>query len=182
MRILITCHIFALLVSCNPYDPYPFTHYNIKAIIEPEQAKISANVQMIFVPRQEYRDSICFSLNPGLEITSLTAQELKYYEFHTRDTGNLVLYIQDPVGPNEQLHISLSYEGTLSGEAIISMDSSLFWYPVNSNSSPSTFQAKFALSGKWQISDPATGAGKHGKRLYATRQPLNSLNIIFTGN
>ena len=180
LRVLIACLVFLILASCNPYEPYPITHYNISASIEPDQARISANVQMVLVTRQEYRDSICFSLNPGVKIHALTAQVLRYYEFYDRDTCNLVLYIEDPVGPGEQLSISLSYEGQLSDELLISMDSSLYWYPVNNGSHPATFQAEFSLPGNWQISEPLIVPGKHGKRLYQSRLPRNSLSIIFT--
>jgi hypothetical protein len=169
-----------VLSSCNPYEQYHFTHYNIKAAIDPEEAMISANVQMIFLPRQEYVDSICFLLNPGLKTHSLTAQELKYYEFNSMDTGKLVLYIQEPIRPNEQLHIAMSYSGKLAKQTLTNMDSSIFWYPVNRDTPPSTFQAKFALPGNWHISNVATGRGKHGKHLYQSKLPQPALNLIFT--
>jgi len=180
LRILTSILGVLVLSSCNPYEPYPFTHYNIKAAIDPEEASISANVQMVFIPRQEHSDSICFYLNPGVEILSLTAQELKHYKFFHADTGKLVLYIQETVRPFEQLHISLSYAGKLANRSLVSMDSSIFWYPVNIDTPPSTFQAKFALPGKWQISNLTTGTGKHGKRLYQSTLPQSALNLIFT--
>ena len=76
--------IFLLLsgFSCNPYNPYFFTHYHITASYDPSTTSLSANVQMVFVAGQEYHDSITFQLNESVEILSLTAQELKYYEFN----------------------------------------------------------------------------------------------------
>ena len=173
--------ILLVVASCSPYEPYSCTHYDMKLIVDPEEATISANVQMVFLPRQGYQDSICFFLNPGLEIHSLTAQALKYYEFYAGDTGNLVLYIQEPVLPNEQLHIAMSYSGRLDNQPVMNMDTSLFWYPLNTDARPCTFTAKFALPGNWEISSPPTRMGKHGKWLYQSELPHNSLNVIFTG-
>ena len=87
--------------------------------MDPGQGFLSANVQMVFVPRQRYSDSICFRLDPGLRIHSLAAQELKHYSFKQSGGGWLVLYLQDPVESHDQLHISMSYSGTLkSAESV----------------------------------------------------------------
>jgi hypothetical protein len=169
--------IFLLTVpeSCSPYEPYPYTHYYIQATIEPEIARIAANVQLVFIPRKDYYDSILFYLNPGVEIQSLAAQELQYYEF---EGDELRLYIEEPVMRNEQLHISLSYSGVITDRVLEHMDSSLLWYPLNEDIYPSTFHAKFNLAGEWQISEPETGTGKHGKRLYQSLQPRGFLDIV----
>lgn len=181
LRTAVITLLLALIASCNPYEPYSHTHYYIQATIDPEQANISANVQIVFIPRLEYHDSICFSLNSCLEIHSLTAQELRYYKFNDNDSGNLVLYIQEPIYPSEQLHIALSYTGKLDNKPVHKLDSGMLWYPMNPDATPATFQAKFAIPGDWQISSPQTGMGKHGKWLYQNEQPRSSINLIFTG-
>jgi len=57
---------------------------------------------MVFVAGQEYNDSITFQLNESVEILSLTAQELKYYEF---DRGLLVLFIEEAVMKGDPDHL-----------------------------------------------------------------------------
>ena len=169
-----------VMYSCNPYEQYSCTHYYIQVELDPGSAQFSANVQMVYLTGKPYTDSICFYLNRDVEIHTLAAQELQHYRFERGDTGLLILYIEDPVSANEQLHISLSYSGRINKQEVLHLDSSHFWYPVNEDTPPSTFQAKFALPGEWQISHPPASTGKHGKRLIETRKPQNSLNIIFT--
>jgi hypothetical protein len=180
--------------SCNPYERYLLTHYNIQAEYNPETASLAANVQMVLVAGREYRDSICFRLNPGVEIRSLAAQELEHYEFNKADSGRLVIFIEEPVATGDQLHISLSYSGKLGSidrkknahgdpvpiePGITIMDSALYWIPVNDDTVPFTLRAKFALPGNWYISRPAANAGRHGKWLIETVKPQHSLSIIF---
>jgi hypothetical protein len=152
----------------------------MKLAVDPGQAMISANIQLVLVPRQGYQDSICFTLNPELEIQALTAQELIHYEFKSRARDNLVLYIQEPILAGEQINIALAYKGRIDDAPIHKMDTSLYWYPRNPDTSPSTIRAKFALPGNWQIGDPPMGMGKHGKWLYENREPQSPLNVIFT--
>lgn len=176
----LSCFLLGMvLFSCNPYEQYSFTHYYIQVEVEPESSLLSANVQMVFVARQEYHDSICFSLNPGVEIQALTAQNLRYYKFYGPDTGRLVLYIDDPVLPDVQLHISMSYSGRLSKQEVWQLDSSLLWYPVNEDTQPCTYHAKFALPGYLQISHPEANTDKHGKLLVQNLEPGNFIEIVF---
>ncbi|HEC41958.1 MAG TPA: hypothetical protein ENI20_03940 [Bacteroides sp.] len=169
-----------VLVSCNPYDQYLNTHYYIQAEVVPDSAWLSANVQIVFVAGQEYRDSICFDLNPGVEIHSLAAQELEHYRFGEYQSGRLVLYIEDPVHPNDDLNISLSYSGRLSPGGISRLDSNLMWFPVNNDTRPFTYHAKVALPGKWGISHPRTSRGEHGKWLLQSLEPQQSFDISLT--
>ncbi|MFC2115629.1 hypothetical protein ACFLTU_04100 [Bacteroidota bacterium] len=179
----LSCFLFGLLlISCNPYDQYSLTHYFIQAEVDPSTALLSANVQMVLVARREYHDSICFNLNTGLEIQALTAQELKHYDFYKSESGRLVLYIQDPVFPNDQLHISMSYSGRLAGQEVLNLDSSLLWYPSNEDTKPCTYLAKIALPGSWQIIQPEVSTGKHGKFLVQNQNPQDFIDIVFATN
>ncbi|MFC2098117.1 hypothetical protein ACFLSP_00095 [Bacteroidota bacterium] len=180
MRNLYCILLGIVLFSCNPYEGYNYTHYYIQAELIPDSAYFSANVQMVFVARKEYHDSICFDLNPAVKIHSLASQELEHYLFSEYQAGKLVLYIEDAVQLNDQLHISLSYSGRLHEQGITSLDSSYAWYPHNEETQPFTYQAKFALPGNWQISHPETGTGQHGKWLLESPEPLQSLKIKFT--
>ena len=180
MKKLLCILLGTVLFSCNPYEQYIVTHYYVQAEIDPSTSSISANVQIVFVARKEYHDSICFFLNPGVEIHSLAAQELEHYVFQETGTGELVLYTEDPVFPGDQLHISLSYSGLLGNQEIHHLDSSLLWYPVNEDTQPCTYQAKFALPGSWQINDPEVSFGKHGKWLLQARKPRDAFKIEFT--
>lgn len=166
-----------VLFSCNPYEQYAFTHYHIQAELDPGTGHISANIQMVFVARREYHDSICFQLNPDLRIQSLAAQELEFYRFNQGDSGRLVLYIEEAVRPYDKLHISLSYSGRLSEQAVTSLDSTLLWYPVNQDSSPCTYLAKLALPGGWQVTHPEAQTGKHGKWQLQSEMPCSSIEI-----
>jgi hypothetical protein len=179
-----------VLFSCNPYEPYFFTHYHIQAELDPGTGLISANVQMVFVARQDYSDSICFRLNPALNIHTLAAQNLEHYIYRQSDSGWLVIFLEDPIGPRDQLHISLSYSGQLLGSTrkvreedqkdFMQLDSTLYWYPANQDTWPFTFQAKFALPGSWQIIRPDASTGRHGKWLIHSGEPQKSMNILFT--
>jgi len=170
------------LLSCNPYEQYSATHLYIQAEVEPGSARIAANVQMVFVARKEYTDSICFRLNPGLKIQSIAAQELQKYRFNENGDGKLVLYIEEQISPGDALQISLSYSGQLGPNEIQRLDSSLYWYPMNENTRPCTYQAKFAVPGKWRITDPGSSTGKHGKWLVESRDVRESLSITFQRN
>ena len=168
-----------VLLSCNPYEQYSATHLYIQAEVQPESAQIAANVQMVLVAGKEYTDSICFRLNPGLKIQSIAAQELEKYRFNKNGDGKLVLYIEEKINPGEALQISLSYSGRLSRNEIQKLDSSLLWLPVNEDTRPCTYHAKFALPGKWRITNPGSGTGKHGKWLVESRDAQESLEFIF---
>jgi hypothetical protein len=163
------------LPSCIPSKSYPETHYSIRGLFAPDSSWIAADVQMVFVPRQTYHDSICFNLNPGLEIRSLSAQELHHYEFYRTDTGRLVLYIEEPVHPAEQLYISLSYSGGLGTGLSRELNQALFWYPVNPDVIPATFRIQLELPVQWQILEPSASPGRKGKHLYETHIPVHSL-------
>lgn len=144
--------------SCNPYQPYYFTHYHITADYDPATGYLSANVRMVLVPELEYRDSITLALNKYIEIRSLAAQELKYYEF---DSGRLVLYIEEAVMPGDQLHISLAYEGPIGGgpgrDAWLNPEDG--WYPVNQDIHKMTYRVEMALPDNFSLERPATGNG-----------------------
>lgn len=147
--------IFLLLSAfyCNPYNPYYFTHYHITAKYDPATTSLSANVQMVFVPGQEYHDSITFELNESLEILSLTAQELKYYEF---DKGQLVLYIEDAIMADDQIHISLTYKGMIGdgpGKGTL-LTPDMLWYPVNRGIDKLTYSLALDLPEHYRLEEP----------------------------
>jgi hypothetical protein len=178
-----------VLFSCNPYEPYFFTHYHIQAELDPGSGRISANVQMVFVARNEYSDSICFRLNPGLNLQTLAAQDLEHYIYRQSDSGWLVIFLEDPIGPNDQLHISLSYSGQLSESTLkvreedprdfIQMDSNLLWYPASEDTRPFTYQVKFDLPGSWQMLQPNAEEVHRGKWLIRSGEPQKSMNFLF---
>ena len=147
--------IFLLLsgFSCNPYRPYFFTHYHITARYNPSTTSLSANVQMVFVAGQEYHDSITFQLNESVEILSLTAQELKYYEF---DKGLLVLYIEEAVMKGDQIHISLTYQGFIGDGSdrgdLLTPDK--LWYPVNRGIDKLTYSIELDLPEHLSLEEP----------------------------
>ena len=150
----ITFLILLGLVSCNPYQPYNFTHYHMIAEVDPEADKLDANLQMVFVAHSDYYDSIVFWLNEGFEISNLTAQGLKHYEF--KEGGRLVLYNQNPVIKGDQLHISLSYSGkpglNFDPEKLsMSLDSSLYWYPWNGDIQTMTYNFSLELPDGYEI-------------------------------
>ena len=144
--------------SCNPYQPYYFTHYHITAEYDPASGHLSANVRMVFVPVKEYRDSITLALNEHLEIRSLAAQELRYYEFYS---GRLVLYIEEVVMPGDQLHISLAYEGRIAGEGgrEAGMIPENGWYPANRDINKMTYRVEMVLPDHVGLELPAIGNG-----------------------
>ena len=168
-----------MLFSCNPHEQYSFTHYNIQAELDPDKGYFSANMQMVYVAHKEYTDSICFDLNPDVSIHTLTVQELEHFRFYGNDKGILVLYIEEPVHPNDQLHISLSYSGRLDEQTLTAMDSTLCWYPANEDTQPFTYQVKLALPGNWYISHPEANTGKHGKWQIQSENPQSSLELAF---
>ncbi len=178
--------IFLILsgFSCNPYRSYYFTHYHIIASYDPATTVLSANVQLVFIPRQEYHDSITFQLNDHMEIQSLTAQELKYYEF---EDGRLVLYIEEAVMPGDQLHISLNYSGmignSLSTKTDLVPDPALglilgpdqVWYPVNPYTEKLTYFVEIGLPEAYSLD--GTGIRKGRKWQLLTEKPLGSIKI-----
>jgi hypothetical protein len=114
---------------------------------------------MVFVPGQEYHDSITFQLNESLEILSLTAQELKYYEF---DKGLLVLYIEDAVMTGDQIHISLAYKGMIGDgpdRGNLPTPDKL-WYPVNSGIDKLTYSIVLDLPEQYSLEEPWTRKGQ----------------------
>ena len=172
MRKLLGIILMIAGFSCNPYQPYYFTHYHINAGYDPGTNRLSASVQMVLVPGQAHRDSIVFQLNEAMEILSLTAQELEYYEFQS---GRLVLYIEEEVLPGEQLHISLAYEGRLRSNP---EDGPLFpsethWYPVHSAIEKMTFDVQYKLPEPYGLEEPWIRKGDSWH--WETEQPLGSM-------
>lgn len=163
-------HIFLLLsaLSCNPYEPYQFTHYHISATYDPSSSSLSANVQMVLVAGQEYHDSIIFQLNESLEIISLTAQELKYYEF---DYGRLVLFIEEAVMVGDQIHISLAYKGIIEDDT----DSGTWltpvklWYPINQGIDKLTYSIELDLPEHYSLAEPWIRKGQSWH--WSTKKP-----------
>jgi len=153
--------IFLLIsgFSCNPYHPYFFTHYHITASYNPSTTSLSANVQMVFVAGQEYNDSITFQLNESVEILSLTAQELKYYEF---DRGLLVLFIEEAVMKGDQIHISLTYQGFIGDGPdrgnLLTPDQ--LWYPVNRGIDKLTYSIELDLPEHFSLEEPWVRKGQ----------------------
>jgi hypothetical protein len=168
--------IFLLLsgFSCNPYRPYYFTHYHITASYDPASTSLSANVQMVFVPEQEYHDSITFQLNEFVEILSLTAQELKYYEL---DSGRLVLYIQEAVMPGDQIHISLTYKGMIGDgpDKGTMLTPDKLWYPVNPGITKLTYSIELDLPEHYSLEEPGIRKGQSWH--WGTEKPLGSIVV-----
>ncbi len=173
MKLLV---IFLLLsgFSCNPYRPYYFTHYHITASYDPASTSLSANVQMVFVPGQEYHDSITFQLNEFVEILSLTAQELKYYEL---DSGRLVLYIQEAVMPGDQIHISLTYKGMIGDgpDKGTMLTPDKLWYPVNPGITKLTYSIELDLPEHYSLEEPGIRKGQSWH--WGTEKPLGSIVV-----
>jgi hypothetical protein len=168
--------IFLLLsgFSCNPYNPYFFTHYHITASYDPSTTSLSANVQMVFVAGQEYHDSITFQLNESVEILSLTAQELKYYEFNK---GLLVLYIEEVVLKGDQIHISMTYEGLIGDgpdrSNLLTPDK--LWYPVNRGIDKLTFSIQLDLPEQYRLEEPWIREGQSWH--WGTKKPMASIAL-----
>jgi hypothetical protein len=177
-----TLFIFLILAgfSCNPYQPYYFTHYHITASYDPASTSLSANVKMVFVPGRAYHDSIVFRLNEHMTIQSLSAQELKYYEF---ENGRIVMYIEEAAMPGDQLHISMTYRGKIgpdpgvayrkrtgSGQLLSPDD---IWYPVNSGTEMQTYAVDMKLPDKYELGAPAIRKGRHWH--WVMEQPTGSI-------
>jgi hypothetical protein len=174
MKKLLIIFLFLYGFSCNPYRPYYFTHYHINASYDPATTRLSANVQLVFVPQQEYHDSITFQLNEFVEIQSLTAQELKYYEF---ECGRLVLYIEGAVMPGDQLHISLTFKGMIGDGsdpgAMLTPDR--LWYPVNPDIDKLTYSIELELPEQYSLEEPGIQKGQSWH--WDTKKPLGSIAV-----
>ena len=164
MKKLISILLILSGFSCNPYRQYYFTHYHITASFNPESNGLSANVQMVFVPGQAFHDSITFRLNEAMVIESLTAQELKYYEFHG---DRLVLYIEEAVMPGDQLHISMTYRGPF-GDAPIQGSA---WYPEQESIDRLTYAVEMDLPEPYEPGAPAERKGQ--RWFWGTEKPLD---------
>ena len=160
--------------SCNPYNPYYFTHYYITARYNPSTTSLSANVQMVLVAEQEYHDSITFQLNESVEILSLTAQELKYYEF---DKGLLVLYIQEAVMKGDQIHISLTYQGFIGDgpDRGFFLTPDKLWYPVNRGIDKLTYSIELDLPEHISLEEPWIRKGQSWHR--SIRKPMAAIAL-----
>jgi len=160
--------------SCNPYNPYYFTHYHITASYDPSTTSLSANVQMVFVADQAYHDSISFQLNESVEILSLTAQELKYYEF---DRGLLVLYIEDPFMKSDQIHISMTYKGLIGNGpdrgTLLTPDQ--LWYPVNQGIDKLTYSIVLDLPEQYSMEEPWIRNGQSWQ--WGTKKPFVTIAL-----
>jgi hypothetical protein len=174
MKKLLAIILFLSAFSCNPYQPYLFTHYHITASYNPATSSLSANVQMVLVAEQEYRDSIIFQLNESVEIISLTAQELKYYEF---DYGRLVLYIEDAVMAGDQIHISMTYKGMIGNgpEKGVFLTPEKRWYPVNQGIDKLTYSIMLELPGQYSLEEPWIKKGQSWH--WETKKPLASISF-----
>jgi hypothetical protein len=159
MRKLLTIVLILSGSYCDPYHPYYFTHYHITASYDPASNSLSANVQMVFVPEKAYHDSITFRLNESVEIQSLAAQELKYYEFKG---GRLVLFIEEAVRPGDQLHISMTYKGLIGDFSergqVLSPES--LWYPVDPGIDKLTYSIGLDLPEHYNMEKPGIRKGK----------------------
>lgn len=168
MKKLLTILLILSGFTCHPYRAYYFTHYHIKANYDPEKQSLTANVQMVFVPGQAFRDSIAFRLNESMAIRSLSAQELKYYAF---ENGRLVLYIDEVVMPGDQLHVSMTYEGRVgaasgdesrsapvAGQGLLAES---LWYPVSPGTDRLTYTIAMKLPVAYELGSPAVRKGQH---------------------
>lgn len=172
MRKLFVIYLLLSALSCSPYQPYYFTHYHIIASYDPATTSLSANVQMVFVPGQEYHDSITFQINKFVEILSLTAQELKYYEFNN---GRLILYIEDAVMPGDQIHISLTYKGMIgdSPDKGTMLTPDKLWYPVNPGIDKQTYSIELDLPEHYSLEEPWRRKGQSWH--WGTKKPHGTL-------
>ena len=174
MKKLLAIILFLSAFSCNPYQPYLFTHYHITASYNPATSSLSANVQMVLVAEQEYRDSIIFQLNESVEILSLTGQELKYYEF---DKGRLVLYIEDAVMAGDQIHISMTYKGMIGNgpdRGTLPTPDNL-WYPINQGIDKLTYSIMLELPGQYILEEPWIRKGQNWH--WETKKPLAAIAL-----
>ena len=166
--------------SCNPNHLYHFTHYHITAGYDPASTILSANVRMVFVSGQAYHDSIVFRLNEHMEIQSLSAQELKYYEL---EGGRLVLYIKEAVRPGDQLHVSMTYRGMLGAvpgvanrkgpgtDQLLSPED--IWYPVSKGTGKLTYAVDMNLPEEYELGAPAIRKGRHWH--WETEEPTSTI-------
>ena len=184
MRKLLIFGIF-LLVCCNPYQPYLLTHYHMIADIDPVSGIFDMNLQMVYVPRIQQKDSIEFHLDEAFSITSIGAQELVRYESYSGD--RLVLYIQNPVIEGDQIHISMSYSGKPGakfspGEDLYIIDSILNWFPVNDDIPLMTCRLRIGLPEGYHLE----GADVHKKLLnnyiVESREPVSSIRLAIYKN
>jgi len=166
--------LFLSAFSCNPYQPYLFTHYHITASYDPATSGLSANVQMVLVAGQEYHDSVIFQLNESVEILSLTGQELKYYEF---DKGRLVLYIEDAVMVGDQIHISMTYKGMIGDgpERSVFLTPKKLWYPQNQGIDKLTYSIMLDLPEQYSLEEPWIRKGQSW--YWETKNPLASISF-----
>ena len=158
--------------SCNPYNPYYFTHYHITAGYDPATTSLTASVQIVLVAEQDYRDSIIFRLNESLEILSFTAQELKSYEF---DRGLLVLYLKDAIMKGDQIHISLAYKGMIGkgpGNGALPTPDRL-WYPVNPGIDKLTCSVELELPEQYILGEP--WIRKRRSWYWGSEKPLDAI-------
>ena len=175
MRPLIPLLLAASLYACSPHKEYSFTHYYVAAGFDPGSGRLSSSVQMVFRAKRYYADSLGFLLDPGLEVNTLAAQDLDRYLYTHSDTGRLVLYLEDPLAPGDQLHISLHYSGTLNGGGL---DSSLLWIPFNREAGPFTMDAKLVLPDSWRVFRPEARRGRRGEWMISPANPVNSIRIV----
>ncbi len=174
-----------LLACCNPYTQYIHTHYHMIADLDPETGMFKASLQMVFVPRSNYRDSISFCLNGEFSIHSLTAQGLERYGFYK--DGRLVLYLQDPVAEGDQLHISLSYSGNVKcalaeDENHIVMDTACCWYPRNDDIQMTTSHLRIRLPEGYVIEDPHISGHSSDTWQIRNREPAPYFRIRIKRN
>lgn len=163
MKIRLLPAFLLLLPACDPYVQYGSSQYYLQVEADPSSCRIAVNLQLVFLARTQHSDSLCFTLNPALGIETLTAQDLDHYRYSATDTGRLVLYLDHPVYPGDQLHISLSYKGILPDPPLARLDSSLLWYPCNEESLPAGFLVKLSIPGDWRVAHPEATPGRHGK-------------------
>jgi hypothetical protein len=174
MRKFVPVLLLAALFSCNPSKAYLCTHYHIIAGFDPGTGFLSASVQMVFVAKRHHADSLGFQLDSSLKVQTLAAQDLDRYVYLRSDTGRLVLYLEDPIAPGDQLHISLQYSGYLSRS---DLDSSLLWIPANLDTKPFTMDAELALPDSWKVLRPEAVPVQGSKWLIRSADPVSSIGI-----
>ena len=135
-----------LLVSCNPYQPHESTHFNVHADIDPRSGLFDVNLQLVYLSPSDHYDSLVFRLDKAFTIHSLSAQELIRYEF----SGDLVLYIQDPVLAGDRLHVSMSYSGKTEFQFSPGMDhldiaSAREWLPFRDDMEALSYRLNITL-------------------------------------
>jgi hypothetical protein len=184
MRKLIVLGII-LLACCNPYQPYPLTHYHITAEIDPISGIFDVNLQMVYVPGIQHNDSIEFHLDRSFSISSIGAQELIRYESYNDD--RLVLYIQNPVIEGDQLHISISYSGKPGAgfspaEDLYIIDSSLNWYPFNTDIPRMTCRLRIGLPEGYYMDGDGVQEKPMNNYFLESREPVSSIRFAIFKN